>query len=372
MTYIVLILCISNLAGSLYNIRQGLHKASLGRRYIGWCSAIISVTLFISYLEMAMQRPNFIYYSELLSNRNIFTWTVVSNLFYLYPLLEYRADLISKRLFIIILHPSLVLGIIFFCVNWLEYPFIKLTTWNDVVSNIQMHDVQFRLLLLLFTFVVSVTYLYLPVLISRFNRELHIRRFSKWYYSFFVVVNLLIILYLPFSLIESPGVKVVFRLLLMLILNSITYSYMIPQISLTILRREKDSSVKKTFSTVTDYSSMNIYKTMHLEIEKNKYYLNSGISIDELAELLNTTRQVITNGIAKMDYNGYYEYMNTFRINHFKELAKSFPEKPISELYTESGFVSLSGFNRVFQQMESVSPKEYINKLIQESKTLSS
>lgn len=365
MTYIILILCISNLAGSIYNIRHSRLEATLGRRYIGWCSAIISIILLFSYSEMAIQRADFIYYNELLSNRNIFTWTIICNVFFLYPLLEYRSDLISKRLFIIILHPSLVLGIIFFCVYWLGYPFIQVNTWDEIVSNIHLHDVQFRLLLLLFTFVVSLSYIYLPVIISKFSKEVHVRKFSGWYYSFFAVVNVLIFLYLPFSLIESPVIKVIFRILLMLILNSITYSYMIPKLSLTILQREKDT-VSAGFSALTE-SSRSVFQDMHKEIEKRQYYLNSGISIDELAVLLGTTRQVITEVIAKMDYNGYYEYMNAFRVNHFKKTARLHPEKSITELYTESGFASVSAFNRVFQQMESISPKEYIDKLSKES-----
>lgn len=375
-TYIVLALNISNIAGSALNIYHSHKEASLGRRYIGWSSIMISLILMVTYIDKALNQIDFIYYNPLLNTTSIFLWSVSSVLLFLYPMLEYRADLISKKLFIRILHPSIILGIILLSTYWLEYPFTRLYAWKDLVSNIHLHDVQFRLFLTLSSTVISIFYLYFPIVLSKISSTSNTRKFSKWYFSFFILGNVLIILYLPFSLIETPEIKVAFRLLLMLLLNTITYSYMIPQLSITMLRRTEDGALNSSDSDSPSrkpaFANSTFLSSLHNEVLTRQLYLNPSISIDELAKKLNTTRPVLVDLMAKMDYNGYFEYMNALRVNHFKEIAKNQPKTPVSELYLQAGFATLSGFNRIFLQMEAQTPSQYMEKLnkLSENSTL--
>lgn len=365
LTYVVLALCISNIAGSVINIYNAHREASLGRRYVGWSSAIVSTAVLITYLQKSISQPDFVFNNSLLDTRSILLWSMFSNLLFLYPLLEYRADLISKKLFIKILHPTLILGILFFSLYWIDIEYTELITWNDLVANVSLHDVQFRLFLMLATVVISITYLYIPFILPRVDSEPHVRKFSKWYYAFFIFGNFLIVFYIIFSLVESPFFIVVFRMLLLLLLNAITYSYMIPNVSLTRLRKGAISRKTYTqpYSADQEDHVVELYDAIHEEIKQQQYYLNPSISIDELAKQLRTTRQVIVEVIAKKEFNGYYEYLNAFRVNHFKELAQKLPKIPISELYSQSGFASQVSFYRIFQQMESCTPEEFMEKL---------
>lgn len=275
-TYLVLALSISNIAGSVINIYKAQREGSLGRLYIGWISSLISCVVLVSHLERSMSQADFVFFNNLLEPRTILLWSMISNLFFLYPLLEYRADLISKQLFMKIFHPTLILGVLYFSFYWMDYPFTELVTWNDVVANIHLHDVQFRLLLMLVTVVLSITYLYIPFIMPRVNREPHVRKFSKWYYMFFIFGNILIVLYLLFSLIEAPELIATFRMSVLIFLNAITFTYMIPNVSLTRLRRRDPCNLKEyveSRSSNVDQSLPDLYKTIHDQIKLKQYYL---------------------------------------------------------------------------------------------------
>ncbi|MFP3733141.1 helix-turn-helix domain-containing protein, partial [Bacillus sp. SIMBA_006] len=57
-------------------------------------------------------------------------------------------------------------------------------------------------------------------------------------------------------------------------------------------------------------------------------------------------------------------YLNTCRIENVKKLIQENDINKITlmYIYTASGFSNQSTFNRVFKQIEGITPSEYINK----------
>lgn len=104
------------------------------------------------------------------------------------------------------------------------------------------------------------------------------------------------------------------------------------------------------------------------KILEEKPYLNPHITLSELSEMMgipaNQLSQVLNAGF---DQN-FSEFINTFRIQHFKELIR-IPEKQnftILALAYESGFNSKTAFNTFFKRSEGMTPKAYLKSVLPE------
>ncbi|KFF00550.1 hypothetical protein IX39_07885 [Chryseobacterium formosense] len=81
--------------------------------------------------------------------------------------------------------------------------------------------------------------------------------------------------------------------------------------------------------------------------------------------MLKSNNLYISKSIKANDFSNFNHYLNTCRINNVKKLLS---ENDISRvtlmyIYTESGFSNQSTFNRVFKQIEGITPTEYISNL---------
>lgn len=98
-------------------------------------------------------------------------------------------------------------------------------------------------------------------------------------------------------------------------------------------------------------------------MKEEKPYLNPELNLSDLAEALNMTRaqlsQVINSGFQK----NFNDFVNSFRIDTFKEKLKDGEHKQLSLLGVayDSGFNSKATFNRVFKKLTQISPTEYLN-----------
>lgn len=100
-------------------------------------------------------------------------------------------------------------------------------------------------------------------------------------------------------------------------------------------------------------------------METQKPYLNPELNLSDLAEDLNMTRaqlsQVINSGFQK----NFNDFVNSFRIDAFKDKLKKGEHKQLSLLGIayDCGFNSKATFNRVFKKLTQTSPTQFLNTL---------
>ena len=100
-------------------------------------------------------------------------------------------------------------------------------------------------------------------------------------------------------------------------------------------------------------------------MESKRPYLNPELNLSDLAEDLDMTRaqlsQVINAGFQK----NFNDFVNSFRINAFKDKLKEGQHKQLSLLGIayDCGFNSKATFNRVFKKLTQTSPIEFLNSL---------
>lgn len=96
-------------------------------------------------------------------------------------------------------------------------------------------------------------------------------------------------------------------------------------------------------------------------MQEEKLYLNSQLKVYHLAEKLEITTHKISQTLNSIASVSFYDYVNQYRVNHFKSLLRD-PSKQnftILGLGFDSGFNSKASMNRIFKQLEGMTPKEY-------------
>ncbi len=92
----------------------------------------------------------------------------------------------------------------------------------------------------------------------------------------------------------------------------------------------------------------------------NKVYLESEISLDELAGKIGCSRHHLSQVINEKEGLSFYDYVNRFRIEEARlQLADSEQNQKIAAVAFASGFNSLSTFNDVFKKIAGMTPSDY-------------
>lgn len=111
----------------------------------------------------------------------------------------------------------------------------------------------------------------------------------------------------------------------------------------------REDEIKKIISNVNTY------------IELKKVFLNPGLSLDSLSEMLNIPRHHISQSINHNLNMNFNEFINSKRVEYaMKELANPGRKHyTIAAIAFESGFNSLSTFNESFKKITSEKPSQY-------------
>lgn len=100
-------------------------------------------------------------------------------------------------------------------------------------------------------------------------------------------------------------------------------------------------------------------------MEKRQAFLNPELNLKDLAADMNLTRAKLSETINLGFGKNFNDFVNTYRIEHFKKLLEAGNHKQHSLLGIayDSGFNSKATFNRVFRKIENRSPSEYLQTL---------
>ena len=97
-------------------------------------------------------------------------------------------------------------------------------------------------------------------------------------------------------------------------------------------------------------------------MEERKLFLNSDLKLGDVATILATNRNALSSCINTQCNCSFTHFVNTYRINHAKELMRSQPDIKISEVWTASGFTTESNFFRTFKAITGMTPSDWKQK----------
>ena len=99
-------------------------------------------------------------------------------------------------------------------------------------------------------------------------------------------------------------------------------------------------------------------------MEKERLYLNPTLSLKEVSLAVGSNMKYLTIYLNHILGVTFYDYINKYRIKEACRLMEMMAQEErvnMAEVSRESGFNSISSFNRYFKKMLGITPKEYYN-----------
>ncbi|WP_420583072.1 helix-turn-helix domain-containing protein [Reichenbachiella sp.] len=127
-----------------------------------------------------------------------------------------------------------------------------------------------------------------------------------------------------------------------------------------VLKADKPGQ-KYQSSTLSDDDLKELQTQINQLFEEELLYLNAELKVHDLARKLEVTTHKISQTLNSQAGLTFYDYVNQYRVNHFKKLLID-PTKQkftILGLGFDSGFNSKASMNRIFKQLAGITPKEY-------------
>ncbi|MDL2262020.1 helix-turn-helix domain-containing protein [Bacteroidales bacterium OttesenSCG-928-I21] len=123
---------------------------------------------------------------------------------------------------------------------------------------------------------------------------------------------------------------------------------------------DKEETVSDDLSELENPDRMKILERKLIQtIEEQQLYLKPDLRISDVAGYLATNRAYISRIVNQQLKLSFSDFINKYRVEHAKKLLKTNPKISNNDLAISSGFGSILSMQRAFQQLESVSLKEF-------------
>ncbi len=180
---------------------------------------------------------------------------------------------------------------------------------------------------------------------------------KNWLYGILIIVMIIVSMNILYFVFNFP-----FYLITAILLIIIVYLF-------TFLAFNNYSNVISGKSE-QKYKNLNLsHKKLHLVKEKidvlmleHKLYLNNQIKISDVSKKLNISSHIISSVINESSKMSFPQYINHLRIKTAQQKLVDDYNAKIITIAFESGFSSLSAFNRVFKSNSGMSPSKFRTK----------
>lgn len=108
-----------------------------------------------------------------------------------------------------------------------------------------------------------------------------------------------------------------------------------------------------------------LFEKIELVMSEKQLYKDVNFNISKLSTEMDINSSYISKSIRAKGYPNFNNYLNRHRIECVKRLLNENDIEKVTfmYIYTEAGFSNQSTFNRVFKQLENITPSEYITSL---------
>lgn len=130
-----------------------------------------------------------------------------------------------------------------------------------------------------------------------------------------------------------------------------------------------DVPSKYVKSGLNQEAALEIYELLKTRMIKEQIYVNSELTLVELAQTLDVLPNNLSQVINTFEQKNFYDYINSKRVELFIKLV-AIPENKkytILSLAYDCGFNSKSSFNKYFKKVTNQTPSEYLNSFKEKS-----
>jgi AraC-like DNA-binding protein len=113
-----------------------------------------------------------------------------------------------------------------------------------------------------------------------------------------------------------------------------------------------------------------LFQDVHETMEREQLYANPDLTIEMLAKAIGSNQRYVSECINTHHGSNFFQFVNTYRIEHAKHLLLHQPELTMDAIAESSGFSSRSTFYRAFKKMTGMSPGSYAEQGKQDNRPL--
>jgi AraC-like DNA-binding protein len=153
------------------------------------------------------------------------------------------------------------------------------------------------------------------------------------------------------------GIVVVILFILVFVTGTI-WRVMKQDETFAILEEDRE---KYSGSNLSAIERQEVLTQLNLTMGKEKYFLQSDVTLDMLAQKIGTTSKKLSQVINENHQQNFFDYINTLRIEEAKRMMRNSrdPKITVLEIMFACGFNSKSSFNTLFKKKTGVTPSQY-------------
>ena len=124
---------------------------------------------------------------------------------------------------------------------------------------------------------------------------------------------------------------------------------------------ERSEVATKIFEAVTDsYDEGDMLGRFQRLMRDEMLFLKPGLSLDDVAEKLDTNKFYISKMVNNTFNMGFPEVVNILRVDYAEQYIMNHPDAKQTEIAQECGFFSASTFNTIFKKVTGMTPKMWV------------
>jgi AraC-like DNA-binding protein len=134
----------------------------------------------------------------------------------------------------------------------------------------------------------------------------------------------------------------------------------------------KDTMDKYQKSGLSNEKAEEYFKELINYMEREKVYINPDLTLPNLAEEINISRNHLSYIINKYAGLNFFDFINTYRIEEAKKIILNTQDNNMNilDIAFDSGFKSKSTFNKIFKKYTNKTPSDFRKENINKNKQL--
>ena len=143
--------------------------------------------------------------------------------------------------------------------------------------------------------------------------------------------------------------------------GALNHAEVLNQTELEIVAMEEEVKDKYEKSNLRDEDIIKLKDDLLEILRTKKIYLKNDLTLSDLSAELGITNHNLSEVISKAFNKNFYDLINSYRVEEFKELVKNpdYSHYSLLAVAFESGFSSKSSFNTIFKKLTETTPSEY-------------
>ena len=116
-------------------------------------------------------------------------------------------------------------------------------------------------------------------------------------------------------------------------------------------------------SSLKGVEEVKLYFRLKDLIEKEKLYLDASLNLKMVADMLNTNTKYLSQVVNHLSGRNFQYFVNTYRVEEakLKLVSQDYQNLTLYGIALQCGFKNKSTFYKVFKEITSFTPKDYIN-----------